>query len=163
MDRITEIKTIKIDHECKENAVCLFWRGTNGGPNVWVFDRVQTEGEESTVGAEFFPYNDDLETANSNAEYISKEAQPQLIIGAYVEVEDLSGGINPGSLPGLKGLMTRSIDVFMLMNNDTWETEGCKWMRVRVAPGTFKILDTNQTRARVEMTLLLPTINIPSQ
>lgn len=162
MSIITEIKTIKIDHECKTNPVYLFWQGTNSGPNYWLFHKVQTEVEEIEDVGEFFPYVDDLETALGNAETIGKNSQPELVIGAYVDVEDLSQGVMPNTFPGLKGLL-RSPNVLMLTNLDTWEEEGPKWMRVRVAPGTFKILDTDQAKARIELTLLLPTINIQQQ
>ena len=159
---ITEKIEVKVDCNCKTNPVFLYWRGTNGGLNYWLFHTVQSEVESQDIDSEFFPFVDDLETAFSNQEILSKKSQPQLIVGGYIDKEDLSVSVNPGSKPGLKGLL-RSIDVGMLMNPDTWTTEGCKWMRVKVAPGTFKIIDTNQTKAQIEMTLLFPTINIQGQ
>ena len=162
MAQITEIKTIKIDCDCKVNPVYLQWQGTNGGANFWLFHTVQAEVETISITGDFFPYSDDLANDLGNGEVLSKEALPQLIIGAYLDVEDLSGGVNPSSVPALKGLL-RSPNVLMLVNPTTWEVDGTQWMRVRVAPATFKILETNQTKAQIELTLLFPTINIQSQ
>lgn len=159
---ITEIKTVKIDCDCKESPVYLYWRGTNGSINYWLFHTVQAEAETSDVTAEFFPYVEELEEAFTNRETLQKEDTPFIIVGGYIDVEDLGKGVKPSDYPGLKGLI-RSIDVGMLLNPDTWESEGPNWMRVKVAPGTFKILDTNQTKAQIEFTLLLPSINIQSQ
>lgn len=160
--RITEIKSIKIDCGCKDNPVFLYWRGTNGSINYWLFHTVQAEIETSGVNSEFFPYVEDLATAYSNQETLDKTSRPSLIVGGHIDVEDLGIGVVPGSWPGLKGLI-RSMDVGMLTNPETWETEGPKWIRVKVLPGTFKVLDTNQTKAQVEFTLQLPTINIQGQ
>ena len=159
---ITEEITIKIDCSCKTNPVYLQWRGTNGGINYWLFHTVQAIVETAAVNSEFFPFVEDLQNAYSNQEVLGKDSQPQMIVGGYFDIEDLGASVNPSSAPGLKGLI-RSIDVAMLMNSDTWETDGPQWMRVKVAPGTFKILDTNQTKAQVEFTLLMPTINIQGQ
>jgi len=159
---ITEVKTVKIDCDCKTNPVYLQWRGTNGGINYWLFATVQTEVESSGVNSEFFPYIGELEDAFSNQETLDKESQPSLIVGGYIDVEDLGIGVKPSDAPGLKGLI-RSIDVAMLMNPETWTTEDPQWMRVKVAPGTFKILETNQTKAQIEFSLLLPKINIQGQ
>jgi hypothetical protein len=159
---ITEIKTIKIDCACKDNPVYLQWRGTNGGINYWLFHSVQTEVETSSVKSDFFPYVGELEDAFSNEETLSKGSQPSLIVGGYIDVEDLGKGFKPSDAPGLKGLI-RSLDVSILMNPETWQDSAPQWMRVKVAPGTFKILDTNQTKAQIEFTLLLPSINIQTQ
>lgn len=160
--KITETLTIKIDCSCKKNPVYLTWQGTNGGYNYWLFHEVQSEAEEDSIAGEFAPYIADLENALGNAEVITKDSKPQLTVGAYLDAEDLTAGVNPKNRPQLKGLL-RSPNVFMLMNPDTWKTESPKWMRVRVAPQTFKIIDTNQSKAQIELTLLMPTVNIQSQ
>lgn len=161
--RITEVKTVKVNHGCVDNPVYLNWLGTNGGRNFWLFGVVQTEILDVGVTGEFFPAQNDIENAIGNGEYLGKEAQPELIVGAYVDLEDVRG---------LKGLMM-SPDVLMLTNPTTWQNvtqvagvdvmEGAKWQRVKVAPQTFKVLETNQTKVNVELTLLLPTINIQQQ
>lgn len=160
---VTEVRTIKIDHECKDNPVYLAWLGTDGNWNYWLFHKVQTEALDTEVTGEFVPYISDLEDAIGNGEYMGKESTPQLIVGANVDEEDIGKGILPSQYnQGLKSLIN-SPYVQMLSNPDTWEADGVKWMRVKVVPGTFKIIDTNQSRATIELTLLLPTYNIQQQ
>lgn len=147
--RITEIKTIKIDAECKENPVYLTWKGPDGGNNAWLFHRRQTEADRIEAGEKFEPFIDDLETATSNGEYLSKQTTPQLILGAdNFEIEDVRG---------IRGLL-RSTKVEMLMNPATWEDDGPIWQTVMVDAGSFNILDTGANKASIEITLNLVKI-----
>lgn len=160
--QITEVKKIKYNCDCVQNPVYLQWQGSNGGANYWLFHTVQAEVDDVDINGQYFPYVEDIETAIGNGETQSKSAQPTLIVGGYIDVEDISGGVLPFANPCIKGLL-RSPNVLMLTNPLTWETDGAKWIRIRVAAGTFKILDTNQTKALIEVTLLLPTINLQTQ
>lgn len=159
---VTEQKDIKVNKECAQQPVFLNWLGTNSGRNYFLFKDVQSEVEEIQSTGEFNPQSIDLETDLGNSEYLGKVSQPELICTAYLEIEDIKG---------LKGLL-RSPDVLMLTNPETWKTDNTdtsppsvlpKWQRVKVLPQTYKILDTNQTHALIEITLLLPTINIQQQ
>lgn len=159
---ITEIKTIKYNDVCAyANPIYLNWLGTNGGRNYWLFDKVQSDLLEVQDTGEFTQQIEDLETDLGNGEYLGKEASPQLICKAYLELSDIRG---------LKGLLM-SPDVLMLTNPDTWLTDNptspptplTKWKRVKVLPQTYKVLETNATHAEIEITLLLPTINIQTQ
>ena len=160
---ITENKIVKYNSKCAfKNPVYLNWLGTNGGRNFWLFDEVQNDLLEVKDLGEFTKQINDLETDIGNGEYIGKNATPELICKAYLELEDIRG---------LKGLMM-SPDVLMLTNTDTWQTDNettsppsalPKWKRVKVLPQTFKVLSTNQSHAEIELTLLLPTINIQTQ
>ena len=161
--RVTEIKTIKYNNTCAyRNPVYLNWLGTNGGRNFWLFDTMQNDVLEVQDTGEFTPQVVDLATDIGNGEYLGKTAIPELICRAYLELEDIRG---------LKGLLM-SPDVLMLTNNETWQTDNTttspvshlpKWKRVKLLPQTFKVLNTNQTHAEIEVTLLLPTINIQTQ
>ena len=155
--RITEIKNLKVFDQCVKNPVYIQWRGTNGGINYWLFHHVQTELLDTELNGEFAPYIDDLENATGTAVVMGKNATPGLIIGATVDAEDITQGVNPSLPPGLKGLIM-STDVKMLMNVETWATEGPKWMDVKVQPGSFKILETTSNKANIELTLVLPSI-----
>ena len=159
---ITETKTVKYNDVCEyANPIYLNWLGTNGGRNYWLFDQVQSDLLEVIDTGEFTPQIDDLETDLGNGEYLGKEASPQLICKAYLELSDIRG---------LKGLLM-SPDVLMMTNNDTWQTDNPtsppsplpKWKRVKVLPQTYKVLETNATHAEIEITLLLPNINIQTQ
>lgn len=160
--KITEQKTVKYNSICEYvNPVYLNWLGTNGGRNYWLFDKVQSDLLEVSNTGEFTQQIEDLETDLGNGEYMGKEASPQLICKAYLELSDIRG---------LKGLLM-SPDVLMLTNPDTWQTDNPtsppspfpKWKRVKVLPQTYKVLETNATHAEIEITLLLPTINIQQQ
>jgi hypothetical protein len=51
----------------------------------------------------------------------------------------------------------------MLVNPLTWQTDGVKWQKVRVVPGSFKLYDTDQTTAEFQLTIQLENINIQTQ
>lgn len=154
---ITEIKTVKYNNVCKyKNPIYLNWLGTNGGRNFWLFDTNQTEVLEVTSTGDFTPQTVNLETDLGNGEYLGKNATPELVCTAYLELSDITG---------LKGLLM-SPDVLMLTNPDTWDEAmgaGALWKRVKVLPQTYKVLETNATHAEIEITLQLPTINIQTQ
>jgi hypothetical protein len=154
MARITEIKTIDVNDECVDNPVYLKWLNTLGGFSQWLFGTMQTDIIQTSVDGEYMTnINDDLENSIGGNEYISKDAQPQLVIGANVPVSKMDG---------MKGLIM-SPKVLMLSNPNTWQTDGAKWIRVRVQTGSFIVLKTNETRNQVEMVLLLPKLNIQAE
>lgn len=160
--RLIELKKVKINSSCQyKNPVYLNWLGTNGGRNFWLFDISQSDILEVTDTGEFVPQTVDLAIDLGNGNYIGKDASPQLVCFAYLEVSDLQG---------LKGLLM-SPDVLMLTNPETWQTDNDtsppsplpKWKRVKVLPQTYKVLETNGTHAEIEITLILPTVNIQQQ
>ncbi len=163
LNSVTEFKVVKYKGECQyKNPVYLNWLGTNGGRNFWLFDKVQDDILEVTDIGEFTSQTVDLSTDLGNGNYLGKDAVPQLVCHAVLEVADIRG---------LKGLLM-SPDVLMLTNPDTWTTDNTDtsppsakpiWKRVKVLPQTFKVLETNQTHAEIELTLLLPNINIQQQ
>lgn len=153
-ERITEIKGIDIDHECKDNPVYLTWVGPKGGRNYWLFHKRQKKLNDIKAGNVFNSYVSDLEDARSNSEYLSKDAWPQMEIGAdNVPVEKIRGIAS----------MLRAVKVEMLMNPTTWESEGPKWQTVKVLPGTFEIEDTGQSYSRIEVTIEQSFIYLQSQ
>lgn len=151
---ITEIKEIDINTECVDNPVYLKWLNTSGGFSQWLFGKMQTDIIQTSVDGEYVTnIDDDLENSIGGDEYISKNAQPQLVIGANVPVEKMDG---------MKGLLM-SPKVLMLSNPDDWQTDGPKWIRVRIQTGSFIVLKSNETRNVVEMVLLLPKLNIQAE
>jgi hypothetical protein len=150
---VTETKTIKVDTDCKQNPVFISWLNTYGGREHWLFHKVQINGLVTINGQEFEKDITDLENATSKTEILSKDAVPQLIVNAYVDIEDLEG---------IK-TMLYSPCVEMLMNIDTWEVEGPKWLRVEPSPGSFPLYNSLQSKALIEITFNLPYINIQSQ
>jgi len=143
--RVTEIKTIKIDRECKENPVFVSWLNTYGGREHWLFHKVQTKGIVTQNNGSFEAYISDLSTVRGQITDISKNATPLLIVNATVDIEDIEG---------IK-TMLYSPCVEMLMNDNpiTWQT-------VHPQVGSFKLYDTNELQATIQITLELPYINI---
>ena len=142
---VTEIKTIKIDRECKENPVFISWLNTYGGREHWLFSKVQTKGLVTQNNGSFETYISDLTNSRGQINDISKNATPLLIINAYVDIEDIEG---------IK-TMLYSPCVEMLVSESP-----IKWNTVRPQVGSFKLYDTSDLKATIQITLELPYINI---
>lgn len=151
--RVTEIKNVKIDRDCKNNPVFVSWFNTLGGREHWLFFENQTEGLQTREGGTFEPFIEDLEESRGQIEDITIKAQPQLILYAMVDAEDMAG---------LKTILY-SLKVEQLMNPDTWQQEGLDWQIIRPVQGSFKIIDTNQLRNTIEIVFNDPYINNQSQ
>jgi hypothetical protein len=142
---VTEIKTIKIDRECKENPIFISWLNTYGGREHWLFSKVQTKGLVTQNNGSFETYISDLSNSRGQINDISKNATPLLIINAYVDIEDIEG---------IK-TMLYSPCVEMLISESP-----IKWNTVRPQVGSFKLYDTSDLKATIQITLELPYINI---
>lgn len=142
---VTEIKTIKIDRECKENPIFISWLNTYGGREHWLFHKVQTKGLVTQNNGSFETYVSDLTNSRGQINDISKSATPLLIINAYVDIEDIEG---------IK-TMLYSPCVEMLVSESP-----IKWNTVRPQVGSFKLYDTSDLKATIQITLELPYINI---
>jgi hypothetical protein len=142
---VTEIKTIKIDRECKDNPVFISWLNTYGGREHWLFHKVQTKGIVTQNDGNFEPYISDLTNARGQITDISKNATPLLIVNATVDIEDIEG---------IK-TMLYSPCVEWLVNETplTWQT-------VRPQVGSFKLYDTTDMQSTIQITLELPYIFI---
>lgn len=151
--RITEKKRIKINQACVKNPIYLNWQGTNGGGrNYWLFHTIQTKRLSTSEGATFSPFIEDNTNAKAYLEEISRGAIESLVCGANVSNEDLDG---------IKSLLY-STNVLLLMNPDTWVSEGCKWLKVRVVPGTFSLGETVQEFIELSFQIEFPEKNIQS-
>jgi len=152
MARITEKKRIDIDYSCIENPIYLNWMGTEGQREYWLFGVFQTKQLATSEGPTFAPFIEDNTNAKSYLNEISRGAIESMVCGGNVPVSKIDG---------IK-TMLYSPNVLILMNPDTWESEGPKWLKVRIVPGTFKLYDTDQKRADIQFTLEFPEINIQS-
>lgn len=140
--QVTQTLRIKVNRECPENPVYLCWRNKKNGVGYWLFSRKQTEILNSESGGEFEHYNANLATAPSRTDFISKENQDSMILGA----ENLL--IN--DILGLKGLLeSPKVEMLISQNPVTWKT-------VQVVPGTFNIRETDETRSRIELEIMFP-------
>ena len=142
---LTETKQIKINQTCLERPLAVSWLNTLGGREHWVFSFNQIHTLDTQSGATYQPNIDNLETATSNIFDLQKFAQPKISVGANVDVEDIEG---------LKSILY-SICV------EIQTAQG--WIGVRPETGSFKILETKDTKATIEMTFVLPDINIQTR
>jgi len=152
--RVTEIKDVKIDRDCKKSPVFISWTNTAGGREHWLFSGVQTHGLTTSDGGHFEPYKSDIENSRGQIKDVTLGAVPLLICSAYLDIEDIEG---------LK-TVTYSPNVEMLMNPLTWSSSVPPvWQIIRPVVGSFKIRDTDMIKANIEVTFLLPYINNISQ
>jgi hypothetical protein len=142
---LTETKQIKINQTCLERPLAVSWLNTLGGREHWVFSYNQIHTLDTQSGATYQPNIDNLETATSNILDLQKFAQPKVSVGADVDIEDIEG---------LKSILY-SICV------EIQTAQG--WIGVRPETGSFKILETKDTKATIEMTFVLPDVNIQTR
>lgn len=140
--RISQTLRIKVNRECPENPVYLCWRNKNNGVGYWLFSRRQTEILNSESGGEFEHYNAKLAIATSRNDFISKENQDSMILGAEnLVIKDIRH---------LKGLLeSPKVEMLVSQSPITWKT-------VQLVPATFTILDTDETRSRIEFEIKFP-------
>lgn len=152
MARITEKKRIRIDHECVDSPCYINWLGTDGGRNYWLFKRRQTHGLRISVNGEYQPYTADIENAQGSVFETGRSVTPRITMGARVRSADKVS----------ISKMQYSLNVLMLMNPTTWQSEGVRWQVVRPIEGTFRTIDTDTEYDTIEITVELVDINTQS-
>ena len=143
---ITEKKNIKIDHECKDFPIYLTWLNGVGGYDSWLFFKEHSITIKTKITSKYTSNITDLETAIGTNDITGKDIAPQMNIGGRIEEEDMDG---------MQSLF-ESPKVMMLMNPDTWESDGAIWQRVIVRTGTLLIFKTRTSYLEVKFTLELP-------
>lgn len=143
---ITEKKTIKIDHECKDFPIYLTWLNGVGGYDSWLFFKEHSSTTKTKITSSYTSNISNLETAIGTNDITGKDIAPQMKIGGRIEAEDMDG---------MQSLF-ESPKVMMLMNPETWESDGAVWQRVIVNTGTLLILKTRTSYLDVKFTLDLP-------
>jgi hypothetical protein len=106
---------------------------------------VQTKGIVTQNAGNYESYISDLTNARGQITDISKNATPLLIINATVDIEDIEGIKTMLYSPCVEWLVSES---------------PIKWQTVRPQVGSFKLYDTNELKATIQITLELPYINI---
>jgi hypothetical protein len=147
---ITEVKTIKVDRDCVGYPVFLSWMNTLGGREHWLFNKVNVKQIDTSEGGSFKVTNQLLENSRGDVFELTNNANNVIIVNSLVDVEDIEG---------LKSVLY-SPSVEMLSNVDTWQTDGAKWLNVRVNKGSFKLYQSDQIRNIFEIQIELPDINI---
>lgn len=146
---LTEKKIIKVNKNCVKNPVFISWLNVYGGREHWLFSGVQTIGLSTSEGGEFETFISDLQNSRGQINTIQLNAEPQIVVNALVDIEDIEG---------LKSIL-HSPNVEMLMNPNEWSsTVAPIWRTLRPKTGTFKLYNTNELTSELEITFDLPYI-----
>lgn len=149
----SKIQQVKINSECNNNGVYLNWLGTNGSRNFWLFDRVQTITLDSESTGDFEPFVQDLATQQGDVFDIGRTRRNKIVLTTYCKIEDVKG---------IASLLA-NINTLMLVNPETWTTEGIIWEAVRIQTGSYTLYNTNETHTNLTLTIERVATNIQSR
>jgi hypothetical protein len=124
------------------------------GWNYWLFNENQFVTDNTKSLGEFQKYLDDISQQESDTEYLGKEAFEEWTIG--------TDSVNDDEWQGLKTLFNSPV-VKLLINPDTWMTDGARWITVKIEPGKMIPKQTQNVNHVFECVLKLPTINLQQQ
>jgi hypothetical protein len=143
---ITEELQIRIEHSIPCNPVYLHWLNKKGGYNYWCFGRRQQMGKKTSSEGESEKSFDDLELQDTTSSFISKNSESYMIAGAErLDVYDML----------LMDSLTDSPKVMMLMNVNTWASDGPVWQEVKIITDDFKMRETKKTFNNFEVKIRL--------
>jgi len=145
----SEVLTCRFRNCTIQNPVCLKWMGRSGAWNFYVFGHSQVESTGVKTQGEFAQFNEDISTADTDSDVLTKEEAPEIIVGGSLfDLNDING---------LRSLLS-SPKIMMLTNPDTWSSAGDEWITVKVSDGKYKITDTRAAVNEFECTLRLPQL-----
>lgn len=145
--RVTEEKAIKIGPDCVDNPIYLKWIGKRGGWNYWLFGVVQSVSANIRDAVDIERHVTDIETAEERLDFLSKKEFKTITVGASnIDLEDING---------LKSILA-SPKVYEQFKDGTK-------IGVRVAPGSFRLYETTEKKASIELTLEYPELYVQTQ
>ena len=134
--------------------ICLRWATTMGNWRMWVFSWNQENSMQSGAAVLFQEYIEDLESATTDSNKVSQINIPKMNLGA----DNLNGNDF-----GFVSSILNSIKVQVLMNPDSWQTDGPKWQTVIVQTGTIPMGNTRSENNDLEITIEFPQIFLQRQ
>lgn len=151
--RITEIKRVKINRDCRKNPIYLMWKNSLGGWDFWLFDNRSENVIKTKAGATYDVYNEDIEREVTRAMVLENRQMKNIIVGDVVTQEDLIG------LQGIE----KSSAVFMLYDASKLATDSeIAWMMVNVNPSGFKYYNVSDN-IEVEVNFdIIEYYNVPN-
>jgi hypothetical protein len=139
-ERVTEIKEVDILDCIPESPMQLMWLNKLGGMDTWVFSRHQEISLDISETDQFEPVIDYLQTSNSRQKSLGKESFTNINLG----YEQLTTQQVIGITPILDSPLVYAI------------VDGSNWVQVVVKAGTFKVIDTGESRHKLEFDITLP-------
>jgi hypothetical protein len=151
--RITEIKRVKINRDCRKNPIYLMWKNSLGGWDFWLFDNKSENVIKTKAGGTYDVYNEDIEREFTRSMVFENRQMKNIIVGDVVTQEDLIG---------LQGIEKSSV-VFMLYDADKLATDPeIAWMMVNVNPSGFKYFNVSDN-IEVEVNFdIIEYYNVPN-
>lgn len=171
----TDLLTVHVYKECPDFPVYLKWLNSLGGWSYWLFGFDQQKSISVGDAVMMQRVVEELSTADSLLETISKSAVPKLVAGA--------NAVSAENIRGLRELFT-SPKVYCLMNPNTWASGGededgdpvnpwpdayldseiqPRWQVVNIPTGSFPLESTRTGKGDVEVTIQFQELNIQAQ
>lgn len=138
---------------CVENPIYINWLDSNGGRNYWLFEKNQVLTMDAETNSDFKPYFSDLETQNIDTQEINVSANEVISVGGVCSIEKWQM---------LKTLF-HSINVNVLTNPSSWETDGAKWKVVRIEKGSLSSWETKNKNVEFSFKIQTESINIQAE
>lgn len=136
---VTEIKEIDYVSCTPERPFQLIWLNPLGGMDTWVFSRHQEYSADVSDVDEFEPVINYLQLENSRQKTLRKD----FLIVAKLGYEQLS----VRQVGGISYLLSSPL---VLANIRGY------WVQVVVKAGTFKLIDSGESKHKLEFDIILP-------
>lgn len=133
--RITEVKRVKINSECRKNPIYLMWKNSLGGWDFWLFDNKSENNIKVKNGATYDVYNVDIEREITRSMVLENRQMKNIVVGDIVTKDDIIG------LQGIE----KSSAVYMLYDVTKLATDSeIAWMMVNVNATGFKYFNDSE-------------------
>lgn len=151
--RITEIKRVKINRDCRKNPIYLMWKNSLGGWDFWLFDNKSENNIKTKAGANYDIYNEDIEREVARTKVLENRQMKNIVVGDVVTQDELIG------LQGIE----KSSAVYMLYDASKLTTDSeIAWMSVNVNPSGFKYYNVSDN-IEVEVNFdIIEYYNVPN-
>lgn len=152
MGRITEKKRVKINQDCPINPVFLTWRNKLGNWDEFVFSGNQRLSLNVTEAVLFERFIDDLGTASTIKDYLSKRCNYEMVLGyENLLVEDIQG---------IEGMLSSARVRMQVTPQGVFPPV---FVTVLIPTGNFTTRETSLNRYFLEFTIKLPETLLQSQ
>jgi hypothetical protein len=136
---VTEVKEIDYVSCTPEQPLQLMWINPLGGMDTWVFSRHQEYSADVSDVDEFEPVINYLQIENSRQKTLRKD----FLIVCKLGYEQLSS-------QQVSGI------VYLLSSPFVIAKIGANWVQIVVKSGTFKFIDTGESKHKLEFDIILP-------
>ncbi len=136
---VTEIKEIDYQSCTPHVPMQLMWLNPLGGMDTWVFSRHQDYSADVSDVDEFEPVLNYLQIANSRQKVLRKEVLTVVKLGYE--------GLTTQQVEGIRYVLGSPL-VYLVNGNSS--------LQVVVKSGTFKLIDTGESKHKLEFDIILP-------